>query len=49
MGAVRFSDGWHITQTNKEIIQKELDRMGINNSTMFPEIEKAALYIRDAL
>ncbi len=30
-------------------IVKDLDRMGINDSTMFPEIEKAALYIRQAL
>jgi hypothetical protein len=30
-------------------ITKELDRMGINESTMFPEIEKAALYIKSKL
>ena len=33
----------------KPDIVNELDRMGINDSTMFPEIEKAALYIRQAL
>lgn len=30
-------------------IVKELDRMSFNESTMFPEIEKAALYIRKKL
>jgi hypothetical protein len=35
-----------INARNKVAILKELDRMSINESTMFPEIEKAALYIR---
>ena len=38
-----------ISGRKKPDIVKELDRMGINDSTMFPEIEKAALYIRRAL
>lgn len=38
-----------ISGRKKNDIVKELDRMGINDSTMFPEIEKAALYIRRAL
>ncbi len=38
-----------ISGRKKMDIVKELDRMGINDSTMFPEIEKAALYIRQAL
>ena len=38
-----------ISGKKKPDIVKELDRMGINDSTMFPEIEKAALYIRQAL
>lgn len=39
----------NISGRKKTDIVKELDRMGINDSTMFPEIEKAALYIRQAL
>lgn len=39
----------NISGRKKPDIVKELDRMGINDSTMFPEIEKAALYIRQAL
>ncbi len=38
-----------ISGRKKPDIVRELDRMGINDSTMFPEIEKAALYIRQAL
>lgn len=38
-----------INGKKKPDIVKELDRMGINDSTMFPEIEKAALYIRQTL
>lgn len=38
-----------INGKKKPDIVRELDRMGINDSTMFPEIEKAALYIRQAL
>jgi len=38
-----------INGQKKSIIVKELDRMGIHDATMFPEIEKAALYIRRAL
>lgn len=30
----------------KELIREELDRMSINESSMFPEIEKAASYIK---
>lgn len=33
----------------KERIGRELDRMIVNESTMFPEIERAALYIRSKL
>jgi hypothetical protein len=35
-----------INARKKVNIVKELDRMSINESTMFPEIEKAALYIQ---
>jgi len=38
-----------INGRKKPAIINELDRMGINDATMFPEIEKAALYIRRAL
>lgn len=38
-----------INGSKKNYIVEELDRMGINDSTMFPEIEKAALYIRSKL
>ena len=38
-----------ISAQKKGVIINELDRMGINDSTMFPEIEKAALYIRRTL
>ncbi|MBF0373610.1 MAG: FRG domain-containing protein [Alphaproteobacteria bacterium] len=36
-----------IDQKNK--LRKELDRMSINDSTLFPEIEKAAIYIKESL
>lgn len=36
-----------IEGSHKTVLQAELDRLAINNATMFPEIEKAALYIRD--
>ena len=39
----------NINGNKKSIIREELDRMAINDSTMFPEIEKAALYIRGKL
>lgn len=39
----------HINGTKKQIICDELDRMAINDSSMFPEIEKAAIYIRGKL
>ena len=38
-----------INAKKKKDIVKELDRMGVNDSTMFPEIEKAALYIRNKI
>jgi hypothetical protein len=38
-----------VNANRKERIVKELDRMSVNESTMFPEIEKAALYIRARL
>ncbi|GAB6158808.1 hypothetical protein JCM39194_20080 [Desulfotomaculum varum] len=38
-----------INGKKKKSMIQELDRMGINKSTMFPEIEKAALYIREKL
>ncbi len=36
----------YINGNKKKFIRRELDRMAINDSSMFPEIEKAALYIR---
>lgn len=36
----------HINGNKKQTICDELDRMAINDSSMFPEIEKAALYIK---
>ncbi len=47
-------NGIHIERINingkkKKVIRNELDRMAINDSTMFPEIEKAALYIKSKL
>jgi hypothetical protein len=38
-----------ISAKKKHDIVTELDRMSINESTLFPEIEKTALYIRDSL
>lgn len=38
-----------INARKKRTILQELDRMGINDSTMFPEIEKMALYIRSKI
>jgi hypothetical protein len=38
-----------VNAREKGKIVKELDRMSVNESTMFPEIEKAALYIRSRL
>jgi hypothetical protein len=38
-----------INGKKKTIVLGELDRMGFNDSTMFPEIEKAALYIRNKI
>jgi hypothetical protein len=38
-----------VNAREKGKILKELDRMSVNESTMFPEIEKAALYIRSRL
>ena len=38
-----------INPNNKTDLVKELDRMSINESTLFPEIEKAAVYIRQKL
>jgi hypothetical protein len=38
-----------INAKKKPDILKELDSVAINESTMFPEIEKAALYIREKL
>lgn len=39
----------NINGNKKSVIRDELDRMAINDSTMFPEIEKAALYIKGKL
>lgn len=39
----------NINGNKKSAIRTELDRMAINDSTMFPEIEKAALYIKGKL
>jgi len=39
----------NINGNKKTVIRDELDRMAINDSTMFPEIEKAALYIKGKL
>ncbi|WP_420391047.1 FRG domain-containing protein [Marinobacter sp.] len=36
----------NINGNKKDIILRELDHMAINDSTMFPEIDKAASYIR---
>lgn len=36
----------HVNGNRKVEIRKELDRMAINESALFPEIEKAARYIR---
>lgn len=36
-----------IEPRNKKKIRLQLDKIGINNSTMFPEIDKAAQYIRN--
>jgi FRG domain-containing protein len=38
-----------IRARSKQQILHELDRMAVNESTMFPEIEKAALYIKGKL
>lgn len=38
-----------INGSKKQIICDELDRMAINDSSMFPEIEKAAIYIKSKL
>jgi hypothetical protein len=38
-----------INGNKKSTICSELDRMAINDSTMFPEIEKAAIYIKSKL
>lgn len=38
-----------ISAVKKQDILKELDRMAVNESSMFPEIEKAALYIRNKI
>lgn len=38
-----------INGNKKQIISDELDRMSINDSSMFPEIEKAAIYIKSKL
>jgi hypothetical protein len=38
-----------INGRRKPTILEELDRMGVNASTMFPEIEKAALYIKNKI
>lgn len=39
----------HINGNKKQVICDELDRMAINDSSMFPEIEKAAIYIKSKL
>jgi hypothetical protein len=38
-----------INRKKKADILKELDRVSINDSTMFPEIERAATYIKGKL
>jgi hypothetical protein len=38
-----------INGNKKQVIRRELDRMAMNDSSMFPEIEKAAIYIRGKL
>lgn len=38
-----------INKNEKEKIRKELDRMAVNDSTLFPDIEKSAIYIRKNL
>jgi hypothetical protein len=38
-----------INGNKKAVILGELDRMAVNDSTMFPEIEKAAIYIKSKL
>ena len=35
----------HVNSNRKAEIRSELDRMAINESALFPEIEKAARYI----
>jgi len=42
-------DRIRINGNKKTVICRELDRMAINDSSMFPEIEKAAIYIRGKL
>lgn len=39
----------NINGKRKSTIRTELDRMAVNDSTMFPEIEKSALYIKGKL
>lgn len=39
----------NINGNKKSMIREELDRMAVNDSTMFPEIENAALYIKGKL
>ena len=36
-----------IKSSKKESILKELDKLGINKSTLFPEIDKVADYIKE--
>ena len=36
-----------IKSSKKELILKELDNLGINKSTLFPEIDKVADYIKE--
>ena len=36
-----------IDHKSKENILKELDKLGINKSTLFPEIDKVADYIKE--
>lgn len=38
-----------IEKSKKESILTELDRVGINKSTLFPEIDKVADYIKDKI
>ena len=38
-----------IKSSKKESILKELDKLGINKSTLFPEIDKVADYIKDKI